>query len=111
MGGLGLGAGRNRLDSVTPDGGRPASDPEFTIRQLIVENHIDLAVLTGDMYGWNVHPNPEYANAVMAAFNDWTDRALAHAAPAVPGLHHRQLQRPGGGRGRDRPPRASATTW
>ena len=29
-------------------------------------------MLTGNVYGWNVHPNPEYANAVMAAFNDWT---------------------------------------
>jgi predicted TIM-barrel fold metal-dependent hydrolase len=72
VGGLGLGAGRNRLDSVGPDGGRPASDPAFTIQQLIVENHIDVAVLTGNVYGWNVHPNPEYANAVMTAFNDWT---------------------------------------
>lgn len=72
VGGINIEAGRNRLDGVTPNGGKPASDPEFTIRQLIGKNHVDLAVLTGNVYGWNVHPNPEYANTVMSAFNDWT---------------------------------------
>lgn len=72
VGGLGVEAGRNRLDAVTPDGGTPASDPDFLVQQLIVENHVDIGILTGNIYGWNIHPNPEYANAVMSAWNDYT---------------------------------------
>ena len=72
VGGLGVEAGRSRLDSIPPGGGTPGSDPAFLIQQLIVENHVDIGILTGDIYGWNVHPNPEYANAVVAAFNNYT---------------------------------------
>ena len=72
VGSLGLEIGRNRSDAVTPSGGTPASDPDYLIQHLMVENRIDIGILTGNLYGWNVHPNPEYANAVVAAYNDWT---------------------------------------
>ena len=71
-GGLGLEAGRNRSDATPSNDGPAGSDPKLLIQQLIVENRVDIGILTGNQYGWNVHPNPEYANAVVRAFNDWT---------------------------------------
>ena len=81
VGSLGLENGRNRSDATTPDGGTAGSDPEMLIQQLIVEQKIDIGILTGTQYGWNVHPNPEYANAVVRAFNDWTIEQWLAALP------------------------------
>ena len=74
IGGLGYlsPAGHRRKDAIPPGGGMVGSDPELLYRQLIVENKVDLAVLTGEMYGWNMQPNEDYANAVVSAFNDFS---------------------------------------
>lgn len=65
-------AGHRRKDAVPPDGGLPGSDPELLIQQLMDDNNVDVGILTGEIYGWNVHPHNDYANAVLQAFNDWT---------------------------------------
>ena len=72
VGGLGLVVGRDRADAIPAKGGPPGSDPALLQKHLMVDNRIDIGILTGNQYGWNVHPNPEYANAVVRAFNDWT---------------------------------------
>lgn len=65
-------AGHRRKDAYPERGGPPGSDPELLIRQLCHDNKVDIGILTGEIYGWNMHPHHEYANAVIAAFNDWT---------------------------------------
>lgn len=74
VGGLGYlsPAGHRRKDAYPENGGPPGSDPDLLIRQLCENNRVDLGILTGEIYGWNTHPHHEYANAVMAAWNDWT---------------------------------------
>lgn len=74
IGGLGYlsPAGHRRKDAYPERGGPPGSDPDLLIRQLFQENQVDIGILTGEIYGWNMHPHQEYANAVIAAFNDWT---------------------------------------
>ena len=65
-------AGHRRKDAYPTRGGPPGSDPDLLIRQLCHDNKVDVGILTGEIYGWNMHPHQEYANAVIAAFNDWT---------------------------------------
>jgi len=74
VGGLGYlsPAGHRRKDAYPPNGGPPGSDPDLLIQQLVHDNNVDIGILTGEIYGWNTHPYHEYANAVIAAFNDWT---------------------------------------
>ncbi|MSP13010.1 MAG: amidohydrolase [Chloroflexi bacterium] len=73
-GGNGLVAwgGHRRRDSVPPDGGIPGSNPAFLIKQLFDETGVDIGILTGDIYALSVHPNLDYANNVIRAYNDWT---------------------------------------
>jgi len=73
-GGMGYRAwgGHRRRDSVPPAGGLPGSDPVFLKEQLIEETGVDIGILTGDIYALNVHPNVDYANNVIRAYNDWT---------------------------------------
>ncbi|MFT5193381.1 MAG: putative TIM-barrel fold metal-dependent hydrolase [Cellvibrionaceae bacterium] len=74
VGGLGYlsPAGHRRKDAYPENGAAPGSDPELLLRQLCDDNKVDIAILTGEIYGWNTHPHHEYANAVIAAFNDFT---------------------------------------
>ncbi|MDQ0218121.1 amidohydrolase family protein [Peribacillus cavernae] len=60
----------NRLDSVTPDGGYPCSDPEFTRKQLLDEYGINYAILLPRAFV-SRYSNPDFAAAIAAAFNDW----------------------------------------
>jgi predicted TIM-barrel fold metal-dependent hydrolase len=85
VGGLGYlsPAGHRRKDAYPPNGGPPGSDPDLLIQQLFHDNNVDIAILTGEIYGWNTHPYHEYANAVIAAFNDWT---IAHWLEPFPQL-------------------------
>lgn len=80
VGGLGYlsSAGHRRHDAQPAAGGPAGSDPALLLQQLVVENGVNVALLTGEIYGWNVHPNTAYANAVISAWNDWTvDQWLA----------------------------------
>lgn len=74
IGGLGYlsPAGHRRKDANPERGGPPGSDPELLIQQLCQDNQMDMGILTGEIYGWNMHPHQDYANAVIAAWNDWT---------------------------------------
>ncbi|MDJ0754192.1 MAG: amidohydrolase family protein [Ardenticatenaceae bacterium] len=85
VGGLGYQspAGHRRKDAYPAGGGAPGSDPDLLIRQLFEENKVDIGILTGEIYGWNMHPHQDYANAVMAAWNDWT---IEHWLEAYPRL-------------------------
>jgi predicted TIM-barrel fold metal-dependent hydrolase len=57
-------------DSVPPGGGRAGSDPDFLRQQLIDEYGIKHAILLPRVF-CNMYPNPDYANSLASAFNDW----------------------------------------
>ncbi|HVX45737.1 MAG TPA: amidohydrolase family protein [Mycobacteriales bacterium] len=74
--GLGVGGihegnprGVSRRDATPPGGGAPAGDPEFLITDHLDRFDIDYAILTGPG-GLALSPDPDYANAVAAAYND-----------------------------------------
>lgn len=74
-GGMGYrqyGSDHRRGDAVPPGGGPAGCDPVFAKQQLIEETGIDIGILTGDGYAMNVHPNTDYANNIVRAYNDWT---------------------------------------
>lgn len=60
----------SRLDSIPPDGGPKGSDPAFTREQLIDEYGVAHAILVSRTF-CNIHPDPDYAAAIAAAFNEW----------------------------------------
>ena len=60
----------NRADATPPDGGPAASDPDFLRKQLIEEYNVRNAILLHRAF-CNPEPDPDYACAVAAAFNDW----------------------------------------
>ncbi|MEK3724025.1 amidohydrolase family protein [Paenibacillus sp. FSL H8-0034] len=63
--------GAYRKDAY-PESGPPGSDPALMRKQLLDENGIDYAILTTDAINISVYYNPDYANAVAAAYNEWT---------------------------------------
>jgi predicted TIM-barrel fold metal-dependent hydrolase len=60
----------HRLDSYTPDGGYPCSDPDFMRKQLLDEYGINYAILLPRAFA-TMFPNPDFAAAVAAGYNDW----------------------------------------
>jgi predicted TIM-barrel fold metal-dependent hydrolase len=60
----------SRLDSTPPDGGPKGSDPEFLRAQLIDAYGVAYAILISRTF-CNIHPDPDYAAAIAAAFNQW----------------------------------------
>ncbi|HUT76083.1 MAG TPA: amidohydrolase family protein [Polyangia bacterium] len=60
----------SRLDSVPPDGGPKGSDPDFMREQLIDGYGVAYAILISRTF-CNIHPDPDYAAAIAAAFNEW----------------------------------------
>lgn len=60
----------SRLDSVPPGGGPKGSDPGFLRRQLIDEYGVAYVILISRTF-CNIHPDPDYAAAIAAAFNEW----------------------------------------
>ncbi len=63
--------GGSRKDAYTDDGGAPGSDPAFMKKQLLDQNGISYAVLTTGIE-ISLNPDPDYANAVASAYNDYT---------------------------------------
>lgn len=55
-----------------PEFGPYGSDPELMKKQLLDENGIDYAILTSDAINISLYYNPDYANAVASAYNEWT---------------------------------------
>ncbi|MCQ6268105.1 amidohydrolase [Fictibacillus sp. WQ 8-8] len=60
----------NRLDSVTPHGGYPCSDPSYMREQLLDEYGINYAILLPRAFATK-YPSPDFATVVASAFNDW----------------------------------------
>ncbi|WP_135552669.1 amidohydrolase family protein [Paenibacillus cymbidii] len=58
-------------DAMPPNGGGPGSDPAFMHEHLLKPNRIDYAILTSGIE-ISLYPDPDYANAVASAWNDWT---------------------------------------
>lgn len=59
-----------RLDAKPPNGGPTGSDPEFLRKQLIEEFGHQHAILLPRAF-CNLHPDPDFASAIAAAYNDW----------------------------------------
>jgi predicted TIM-barrel fold metal-dependent hydrolase len=65
------GGHHRRSDAIPADGGEPGSDIPLLRKQLLDETGVDVAIVTCDMYAMNILPNADYANAIIAASNDW----------------------------------------
>lgn len=61
-----------RKDAMTPSGGEPGSDPVYLVKDHLDKYGIDYAILTGSgILGISLHVDPDYANAIATAYNDW----------------------------------------
>jgi predicted TIM-barrel fold metal-dependent hydrolase len=61
-----------RKDAKPPNGGQPGGDPDYLIKHHLDKYAIDYAILTGSgVLGISLHVDPDYANAVVSAYNDW----------------------------------------
>lgn len=60
----------DRQDAKPPSGGPSGSDPEFLREQHVQKYGIDHCILLPRAF-CNLLPDPDYATAVAAAFNDW----------------------------------------
>lgn len=90
--GVGVGAlyyspvGVIRRDATPDSGGPAASDPAYLIADHLDRYGIDYAVLTGaEALALSVHPDPDYANALASAFNDWTVSTWLEFSPRFKG--------------------------
>jgi predicted TIM-barrel fold metal-dependent hydrolase len=80
----------------------PGTDPGLVVKQHLDVYDIGYAILTGGPYGMAVHPDTDYANAYLRAFNDYsrdvwcgTDprfKASVHVAPADPWQSAREIE-------------------
>ncbi|WP_238392330.1 amidohydrolase family protein [Paenibacillus antri] len=76
--------GGARKDANPDTGGGPGTDPDFMIRHLIEPNGIDYAILTSGIE-ISLYPDPDYANALASAWNDWTVEHWLNRSPAFRG--------------------------
>ncbi|MCW8129231.1 MAG: amidohydrolase [Planctomycetota bacterium] len=70
-----------RSDLVESDGKNAASKPDGIGRTLLDPYGIDIALLTGGVYGFSTHPDPDYAAAVCSAYNSYM---IEHWLPKDP---------------------------
>lgn len=67
-----ISSGPLRLDTISPDGGVPGSDPAYVAKQLLDEYNIDRAILLGGANSGNAaFPDPDATAALASAYNDW----------------------------------------
>ncbi|HEV2126068.1 MAG TPA: amidohydrolase family protein [Chloroflexota bacterium] len=65
--------GLYRTDVTPPDGGEPGSDPDWLRQQLVEQYNVKYAILNGgNILGLGTMPDPDFASAIAAAYNDWT---------------------------------------
>jgi predicted TIM-barrel fold metal-dependent hydrolase len=76
--------GGARKDANPDNGGSPGTDPDFMLRHLIGPYGIDYAILTSGIE-ISLYPDPDYANAVAAAWNDWTAESWLKFSPIFKG--------------------------
>lgn len=75
-----------RKDAIPDSGGTPGGDPSFLIKDHIDRYHIDYCILTGSgILGISLHVDPDYANAVASAYNDWLVETWLKADPRFKG--------------------------
>lgn len=73
--------GVTRPDTIEADGKPAASKPDGLARMLLDPYGIDIALLTGGVYGFSSHPDPDYAAAVCTAYNTYM---IEHWLPKDP---------------------------
>jgi len=73
--------GVTRHDTIDPDGKPAAGKPDGIGRMLLDPYGIDIALLTGGVYGFSTHPDPDYAAAVCSAYNSYM---IEHWLPKDP---------------------------
>lgn len=75
-----------RKDAVPDSQGAPGSDPLFLLRHHMNPYDIDYCVLTGSgVLGISLHADPDYANAVASAYNDWLVEHWLKVSPQFKG--------------------------
>lgn len=73
-----------RKDAVPDSGGAPGTDPAFMKKQLLDACGIHYAVLTSGIE-ISLNPDPDYANAVARAYNDYTIEHWLSYSPSYKG--------------------------
>ncbi|MGG2197108.1 amidohydrolase family protein [Paenibacillus validus] len=76
-----------RKDAISDIGSKPGSDPVFALKHHMDKYGIDYAILTGNasMIGISLNYDPDYANAVASAHNDWQNEVWLKADPRYKG--------------------------
>jgi uncharacterized protein len=75
-----------RSDALPPAPRQPGSDPKFTASNHLDHYGVDVGILTGSsVVAVSAHPNPDYGNAIAAAYNDWTQAAWLDSDPRFRG--------------------------
>lgn len=74
-------------DDATPEnGGPPASDPHFLLKDHIERYGIDYAILTSaNLNGISIYIDPDYGNALASAYNDWMIETWLPVSPKFKG--------------------------
>jgi predicted TIM-barrel fold metal-dependent hydrolase len=85
--GIGIGdkpysvVGPSRRDVYPVNGGPPASDPHFLLKDHLDKFGIDYAILVGPNFTLSLSYDPDYANAVTSATNDWLVENWLNVSP------------------------------
>ncbi|ANE45684.1 amidohydrolase [Paenibacillus swuensis] len=75
-----------RKDATPPSGGEAGSDPEYMLKHHLDKYDIDYAILTGSgILGISLHVDPDYANAIASAYNDWLSNTWLKVSPRYKG--------------------------
>lgn len=78
--------GALRPDATPPDGGMPASDPQFVVEQLLDRFDYAAAVLlTGEIITLSGFPDPDVGAAVASASNRWLSEVWLSVDPRFKG--------------------------
>jgi predicted TIM-barrel fold metal-dependent hydrolase len=79
--------GYYRKDALTEEGVMPASNPQYVLKDHLERYGIDYAICTGNasMIGISLNYDPDYANAVASAHNDWQNEVWLKASPKFKG--------------------------
>ncbi|WP_102349017.1 amidohydrolase family protein [Bacillus sp. Marseille-P3661] len=82
--------GLYRKDAAPAPGVKPASDPHFVLKHHMDAFNIDYGILTGTpvMNGLSLCYDPDYANALASALNDWTVEYWLKVSPRYKGSIH-----------------------
>jgi predicted TIM-barrel fold metal-dependent hydrolase len=71
-------------DAVPDTGGGPGSDPDFMIKDLLDKYNLDYVILNSAIE-ISLYPDPDYANVVASAWNDWMAEVWLKHSPRFKG--------------------------